>query len=149
MRVMPGSSHARSLPIVDLAVDPVSARIYEHGWQSWSPAITYALGDAPHRAATPDTHVMNCRPGRIPDVGTFRGEGLLAVSADGPVDHVVDGGPGRIDGALARWAEAQPGGVPGGRPSVRVEAGAAGSSTWWRTSSVTTGAVAQAGVRRR
>lgn len=124
---------------LDVAVDPARARVYEHGWQSWSPARSYALGERPLRPATEPARVMNYRPERRPGPGAFVGEGLLAVdpgdgsgihvlaapygadpvpscraevrgstvhlSADGPVEHVVDHGPGGVQGALGRWSQ--------------------------------------------
>ena len=62
------------------------ARVYEHGWQSWSPSGTYpATGRSP-RPRRPACLVSGFRPERpAPDTG-FQGEGLLAVlTAGGPV----------------------------------------------------------------
>jgi alpha-galactosidase len=70
-----------------VACDPGSARVYEHGWQSWSPSTIYAVGDRPHRPTTERNRVLCYRPDRsVPD-GVFQGEGLLAVQpdAEGPV----------------------------------------------------------------
>ena len=62
--------------------------VYEHGWQSWSPAGVYA-GDAPcsPRPHRPIWQAMAFRPEvPAPDSG-FQGEGLLAVvAADGSAD---------------------------------------------------------------
>lgn len=122
----------------DIDVDPVRARVYEHGWQSWSPSVAYWLSDRPLRPGTDAARVMNYRPETRPPADVFAGEGLLAVdpgdgsgitvvaaphgagsiasiraevrggtvvlSADGPVEHVVDDGPDGLHGALGRWA---------------------------------------------
>jgi alpha-galactosidase len=65
--------------IATVAVDPARARIYEHGWQSWSPTVAYRLGDRPYRPVSELRRVGNYRPERTaPDDG-FWGEGLLAV----------------------------------------------------------------------
>jgi alpha-galactosidase len=72
-----------------------TARVYEHGWQSWSPSTTYSISEQPPRATDPDVHVMNYRPGRVPRPGAFQGEGLLAVqaAAQGPVHVFTAGDP--------------------------------------------------------
>lgn len=73
----------------EIAVVPVAdaqrATVYEHGWQSWSPAGAYPAST--HRSPRPRRAIwqtMAFRPGHpAPDDG-FQGEGLLAVSTDGP-----------------------------------------------------------------
>jgi alpha-galactosidase len=82
----------------DVAVvpcDPGSARVHEHGWQSWSPTATYALQQRPFRPAGEVTRVLNYRADRTAPAAGFEGEGLLAVQerAGGPV-HVFAGRPG-------------------------------------------------------
>ncbi|GIG60544.1 hypothetical protein Lfu02_49160 [Longispora fulva] len=76
-------------PVDEIPVDPARARIYEHGWQSWSPTAWHpATGTSP-RPVRPPTQVMSYRPGKPgPEVG-FHGEGLLAVDPG-------DGGPVRV-----------------------------------------------------
>lgn len=125
--------------VTKVPVDIATARVYEHGWQSWSPTTAYALTDRPRRPATNAIRVMSYRPERDPDEDSFQGEGLLCVqesedgpahvfgaaadadpvpsisavvdadrvvvSADGPVEHVVDDGPDGLRGALARWGD--------------------------------------------
>lgn len=70
--------------IDEIHIDPRSARVYEHGWQSWSPTGCYP---AEATSARPDhgrQQAMRFRPGKpAPGVG-FQAEGLL----------VVDPGPG-------------------------------------------------------
>jgi alpha-galactosidase len=65
--------------IATVAVDPVRARVYEHGWQSWSPTTAYRLADRPHRPAGELRRVGNYRPDRTAPGNAFWGEGLLAV----------------------------------------------------------------------
>jgi alpha-galactosidase len=78
-----------------VACDPSSARVYEHGWQSWSPTTTYLLRDPPYRPSGETTRVLCYRPDCSVPGGYFQGEGLLAVqeSAGGPV-HVFAARPG-------------------------------------------------------
>jgi alpha-galactosidase len=79
-------------------VDPVSVRIYEHGWQTGSPSTVYTRSDRPFRPTSDARRVMCYRPDAVAPGDAFQGEGLLAVlvSASGPV-HVF----GARDGLLA------------------------------------------------
>jgi len=61
------------------AVDPSRARVFEHGWQSWSPTTTYSLDDRPWRPSSDRNHFMNYRSSRNPGNDVFSGEGLLGV----------------------------------------------------------------------
>jgi alpha-galactosidase len=73
----------------DLVVDPRVARVYEHGWQSWSPTGVY---DAGATSARPDhgwQHLMRFRPGAALPSHGFQGEGLLVVDPG-------TGDPGRV-----------------------------------------------------
>jgi len=74
-------------PLTDVAIDPGAARIYEHGWQSWSPTTTYRVDQRPLRPVVPARRVLCYRPERAAPDDAFQGEGLLAVQpeADGPV----------------------------------------------------------------
>lgn len=126
-------------PIDEFAIDATSARVHEHGWQSWSPTTTYGVDERPWRPANDRNRLICYRPDTSPDDSVFWGEGLLAVdpgngsgtriyavhsggeaipsiqaevrdnrcyvSANGPVDCLVDAGPGTIENALARWAD--------------------------------------------
>jgi alpha-galactosidase len=63
----------------DLVIDARVARVYEHGWQSWSPTGTY---DASGTSARPEhtwQHLMRFRPGAALPSRGFQGEGLLVV----------------------------------------------------------------------
>jgi alpha-galactosidase len=75
--------------------DPGTARVYEHGWQSWSPTTTYFLHDRPYRPSGETTRVLCYRADCAVPEGCFQGEGLLAVqeAAGGPV-HVFAARPG-------------------------------------------------------
>jgi alpha-galactosidase len=69
-------------PVAQVCGDPARQRVYEHGWQSWSPAGLYpAIGTSP-RPRRPGAQTSGFRPHRPqPDAG-FQGEGLLAVVAE-------------------------------------------------------------------
>lgn len=68
----------------ELPVDPRAGRVYEHGWQSWSPTGTYPLTQTSTRPEADWQQVMRFRPGTPAPHRGFQGEGLL----------VVDGGEG-------------------------------------------------------
>ncbi|NUR88137.1 MAG: alpha-galactosidase [Nonomuraea sp.] len=55
------------------------ARIFEHGWQSWSPTGAYGLAETPPRAADANIQTLCYRPETPAPAGWFQGEGLLAV----------------------------------------------------------------------
>ena len=79
----------------DVAVEPARARVYEHGWQSWSPAFPYRLEERPLRPGTDAARVMNWRPDARPPAEAFWGEGLLALDpGHGGGIHVVAAPPG-------------------------------------------------------
>jgi alpha-galactosidase len=54
-----------------------------------------------------EVHVFATPPGAdpVPSITARVDGGRVLVSADGPVDHVVDGGVGGLQGALGRWAD--------------------------------------------
>ncbi|MCO6011303.1 alpha-galactosidase [Actinoallomurus purpureus] len=74
-------------------VDPDKGRVYEHGWQSWSPTTTYPVTGTSHRPVQPVMQTMCWRPDRPGPERGFQGEGLLAVDPG-------DGGPIRVYAAL-------------------------------------------------
>ena len=49
-------------PVAELAPD-ATTRVFEHGWQSWSPTDWYPLTRRPPRPTAPNHHVMAYRPG--------------------------------------------------------------------------------------
>ena len=75
--------------------DPAGQQVYEHGWQSWSPAGLYpAARNTSPRPRTRGAQASGFRPGRpAPDEG-FQGEGLLAVVSE--------------DGSARLWHAADP-----------------------------------------
>ncbi|HEX8863759.1 MAG TPA: glycoside hydrolase family 36 protein [Actinomycetes bacterium] len=72
--------------IAEVRVDPAAARVYEHGWQSWTPTTAYGLQQPAHRPSSGTRRVLCYRPDRVPPPIGFQGEGLLAVDPG-------DGGP--------------------------------------------------------
>ena len=85
-------------PFVDLHVSPDAAGtsfVYEHGWQSWSPAGVYP-GDLAHspRPRKALWQAMAYRPEIASPATGFQAEGLLAiVNADGSADVFLGGRP--------------------------------------------------------
>jgi alpha-galactosidase len=65
--------------VATVAVDPERARVYEHGWQSWSPTTAYRLDQRPFRPVSDLRRIGNYRPERTAPEDGFWGEGLLAV----------------------------------------------------------------------
>jgi len=65
-------------------------RVFEQGWQSWSPSAAYGLDDAPRRP-TGERAQRLCYRSQAPSApGGFQGEGLLAVSTgSGPTTVVA------------------------------------------------------------
>lgn len=69
----------RFTQVDEVQVDPQTARVYEHGWQSWSPTGLYAVTVTSPRPRLGWQHLMRFRPGvELPDEG-FEAEGLLAL----------------------------------------------------------------------
>jgi alpha-galactosidase len=66
--------------IASIKVDADAGRVYEHGWQSWSPSGSYPVAAASSfRPVREVSQTQSYRPGRpAPETG-FQGEGLLAV----------------------------------------------------------------------
>jgi alpha-galactosidase len=86
MRPSDGSAGAGFRLIAEVPGDPRTMRVYEHGWQSWSPAGLYPATTTSPRPARVLWQSMAFRP-ELPAPATgFQSEGLLAiVPADGPV----------------------------------------------------------------
>lgn len=118
--------------IARVEVDPVTARVFEHGWQSWSPSTEYALGDQPIRPREARWHRLDGQPVDDGASGGFRGEGLLAVlPATGEPVHVFAAADARLgvpaivaspegsgivirsDGPVEHRVDPGPGGIPG------------------------------------
>jgi alpha-galactosidase len=66
-------------PVAEIDVDPASAVVYEHGWQSWTPTSAYAVTQPPHRPRRSRNLVMH--RGGSP-IDAFHGSGLLAVQPE-------------------------------------------------------------------
>ncbi|MBV1855190.1 glycoside hydrolase family 36 protein [Catellatospora tritici] len=67
----------------DFTVSPF-ATVYEHGWQSWSPATVYPAAATSWRPVRQPAQIMNYRPETPAPRTGFQGEGLLVVDpADG------------------------------------------------------------------
>ncbi|HYN97109.1 MAG TPA: glycoside hydrolase family 36 protein [Pilimelia sp.] len=80
--------------VAALPIDAERARVFEHGWQSWSPTGTYPAAATSPRPDSADRRQGSYRPETpAPDTG-FQGEGLLAVDPG-------DGGPVRVFAASA------------------------------------------------
>ncbi|MFG1956953.1 glycoside hydrolase family 36 protein [Nonomuraea sp. NPDC049028] len=62
---------------------PGQARVFEHGWQSWSPTGAYRLGETPPRPADDNIQILCYRPETPVPAGVFQGEGLLAIDPGG------------------------------------------------------------------
>jgi alpha-galactosidase len=75
--------------VASVPVDPDRARVFEHGWQSWSPTTTYPVQATSYRPRTPVEAAMGSRHGRPGPAQGFQGEGLIAVDpGDGASIHV-------------------------------------------------------------
>ena len=78
-----GSSRRRSRTVhgamadvlATVAVDRERARVYEHGWQSWSPTTAYRLDERPFRPVSDLRRVGNYRPERTAPDGRVLGRG--------------------------------------------------------------------------
>jgi alpha-galactosidase len=68
-----------SRPVDELRVDPERARVYEEGWQSWSPTTWYRAGATSKRPALDWQHLMRFRAGTELPARGFQGCGLLVV----------------------------------------------------------------------
>jgi alpha-galactosidase len=93
--------------VVAVPVDAGRARVYEHGWQSWSPTAAHRLADRPPRPVDEVRRVMNYRPDTRAPADAFWGEGLLAVD------------PGTGEGVHVVGAPSPAGPIPSIRADVR------------------------------
>lgn len=69
--------------VAEVLADPGRARIYEEGWQSWSPVGVYPASATSPRPPDARTQTMGWRPGKPAPEDGFQGEGLLAVETPG------------------------------------------------------------------
>ena len=65
--------------VAELVCDPSRARVYEHGWQSWSPTGIYPATATSARPIDATVQTIVYRPGRPAPARGFQGEGLVAV----------------------------------------------------------------------
>ncbi|MGI5328474.1 glycoside hydrolase family 36 protein [Actinomadura nitritigenes] len=81
-------------------------RVFEFGWQSWSPTGAYRPGETPPRPADDNVQTICYRPETPVPAGAFQGEGLLAVDPGdgGPVSVFAGPGPGEVPSIRAREA---------------------------------------------
>jgi alpha-galactosidase len=90
-----GAGPRAGAPVHELPVDPHSGLVYEHGWQSWSPAGAYRPDATSPRPRRTRWQTMAFRPERPAPATGFQGEGLLAVQpeADAPVTVIAAAAP--------------------------------------------------------
>lgn len=89
---------SRGFGVVDtVSVDRRTGRVFEMGWQSWSPTAVYPVTGTSVRPARPAFQIFYRPETPAPTTG-FQGEGLLAVqpAADSPV-HVYGLPDGRVE----------------------------------------------------
>jgi alpha-galactosidase len=90
--------------LAEVPVDLDRGTVYEHGWQSWSPATVYPVAATGHRPARPAMQTMCYRPGRPAPPRGFQGDRAV-VASDRPdaVEDLAVAGP--LPAALATWAD--------------------------------------------
>ena len=79
-------------------------RIFEFGWQSWSPTGVYSLDETPPRPADDNVQTICYRPETPVPAGTFQGEGLIAVDPGdgGPISIFSAPGPTEVPSIRVR-----------------------------------------------
>lgn len=85
------------------------SRVFEHGWQSWTPARDYVVGERPHRPVSVNSRRVNWR-GDSDYSHAFQSDGLMAVTPEPN---------GEVHLFAARDAREQ---VPGIRAHIRGDA---------------------------
>ncbi len=84
--------------IATVSVDPVRARVYTEGWQSWSVTGVFPVTDPPPPVTQADSLVIDCQYRRSAPPGVFQGSGVLAVDpGNGSPVTVFGATPGRPD----------------------------------------------------
>jgi alpha-galactosidase len=89
------------MPFADVGEIPhvtSRTRVFEFGWQSWSPTGVYRLDETPPRAADDNVQTICYRPETPAPAGVFQGEGLVAVDPGdgGPVSVFFGPGPAQV-----------------------------------------------------
>ncbi|HUG83316.1 MAG TPA: hypothetical protein VMM13_02065, partial [Euzebya sp.] len=82
-------------PVHEIGCDPHRTLVYEHGWQSWSPAGVHRASATSPRPAIPRWQTMAYRPETpAPDTG-LQGEGLVVIRPDdqGPCTVIATADP--------------------------------------------------------
>lgn len=92
-------------PADEVKVDVEGGRLYEHGWQSWSPTTTYRLTETSIRPEQQWQHLNRFRPETPAPERGFQAEGLMVLDPG-------TGGPVRV------YAAAEPAMTV---PSIRAE----------------------------
>jgi alpha-galactosidase len=89
--------------VLELPVDPATAVVYEHGWQSWSPAGAYRITATSPRPKRERWQTMAFRPEQPAPATGFQAEGLLAIqpAAGAPVTVLSSPDP-RVEVASIR-----------------------------------------------
>ncbi|WP_329254551.1 alpha-galactosidase [Actinoallomurus sp. NBC_01490] len=94
------------MPFTDVGEITVTlrTRVFEFGWQSWSPTGIYRLEETPPRAGDDNIQTICYRPQTPVPAGVFQGEGLLAVDPGdgGPVSVFSAPGPTLVPSIRAR-----------------------------------------------
>src|SRR6266545_4177494 len=65
--------------IDEVSVDRRHGRVFEHGWQSWSPTTSYPAAARSYRPVEPAMDLMCYRPHKPAPAHGFQSEGLLVV----------------------------------------------------------------------
>ena len=86
---------SRFTTVAEIPVTDIRARVYEFGWQSWTPTTAYRVTDASFGPQTANRSVSGYRPEVPKPTRGFQGDGLLAVQTaeNGPttVFSAIDG----------------------------------------------------------
>lgn len=77
----------------EVDVDPQLGRLYEHGWQSWSPTATYRLRQTSARPELGWQQLMRFRPETPVPPSGFQAEGLLVLDPGNGAPLRVYGSP--------------------------------------------------------
>ena len=111
--------------VAEHRVDPTAALVYEHGWQSWSPAGVHRVTGTSPRPGTPRWQTMAYRPETPgPDTG-FQAEGLLALQVEPGAPVLVFHSPEpHVEVASIRLEVVAGSGAGDGQVGVRVSADA-------------------------
>lgn len=86
---------SRFSPVAEIPIADPRARVYEFGWQSWTPTTAYRLTEASFGPQTANRSVSGYRPEVPKRAREYQGDGMLAIQPeeDGPttVFSAIDG----------------------------------------------------------